>query len=148
MAGGKNGLGKSGAKKRTLHDCDYRDRLRANGDLSSRLAADALWIFGAALIFSPVLHPWYILWILPLACWRRAWPWAVFAISVWLCKISFGAGIGAGAAGGIGAGALHPPVWVRGLEVLPALLAIAFFYWKNWSNHKKKSDEMQPTESL
>lgn len=108
----------------------------------------ALWIFGAALIFSPVLHPWYILWILPLACWRRAWPWAVFAISVWLCKISFGAGIGAGAAGGIGAGALHPPVWVRGLEVLPALLAIAFFYWKNWSNHKKKSDEMQPTESL
>ena len=31
----------------------------------------ALWVLGAALILSPVLHPWYATWILPLAIWRR-----------------------------------------------------------------------------
>ena len=36
----------------------------------------ALWTLGAALVLSPVLHPWYATWMLPLAIWRRApaWP--------------------------------------------------------------------------
>ncbi|MDP9099277.1 MAG: phospholipid carrier-dependent glycosyltransferase [Verrucomicrobiota bacterium] len=41
-----------------------------------------LWVLGAALIFSPVLHPWYCTWILPLATWRRAFPWHVLSITL------------------------------------------------------------------
>ena len=41
----------------------------------------ALWLFGLALILSPVLHPWYTTWILPLAAWRRVRAWAVLSVS-------------------------------------------------------------------
>ena len=41
----------------------------------------ALWTLGASLVLSPVLHPWYATWILPLAIWRRAPAWTVLSIS-------------------------------------------------------------------
>jgi alpha-1,6-mannosyltransferase len=41
-----------------------------------------LWAMGAALILTPVLHPWYCTWILPLATWRRAYPWHVLAVTL------------------------------------------------------------------
>ncbi len=41
-----------------------------------------LWVMGTALILSPVLHPWYCTWILPLAAWRRADAWQVLSITV------------------------------------------------------------------
>lgn len=41
-----------------------------------------IWAFGIALILSPVLHPWYCTWILPLAAWRRAYTWFVFSITL------------------------------------------------------------------
>jgi len=41
-----------------------------------------LWVLGAALIFSPVLHPWYCSWILPLATWRRAFAWHGLSITL------------------------------------------------------------------
>jgi hypothetical protein len=41
-----------------------------------------LWVLGAALIFSPVLHPWYCTWLLPLATWRRAFAWHVLSITL------------------------------------------------------------------
>lgn len=41
----------------------------------------ALWLFGLALVLSPVLHPWYTTWILPLATWRRVRAWAVLSVS-------------------------------------------------------------------
>ncbi|MCP4600984.1 MAG: DUF2029 domain-containing protein [Proteobacteria bacterium] len=37
------------------------------------------WIFGALLIVTPVLHPWYLLWILPLAAVLGLWPWMILA---------------------------------------------------------------------
>ena len=37
-----------------------------------------LWILGAGLILSPTLHPWYALWILPVAALRRSVPWLLF----------------------------------------------------------------------
>lgn len=38
-------------------------------------ARTLLWCLGAGLVFSPTLHPWYVLWVLPLAVLRgsRAW---------------------------------------------------------------------------
>ena len=44
----------------------------------------ALWIMGAALLLSPVLHPWYATWILPIAVWRRQHAWTVLSVSA-LC---------------------------------------------------------------
>jgi hypothetical protein len=41
-----------------------------------------IWVFGIALILSPVLHPWYCTWILPLAVWRRACTWFVFSVTL------------------------------------------------------------------
>ncbi len=41
-----------------------------------------LWALGAALILSPVLHPWYCTWILPFATWRRSYVWHVLSITL------------------------------------------------------------------
>src|SRR5438874_2503210 len=41
-----------------------------------------IWAFGTALVLSPVLHPWYCTWILPLAAWRRAYGWFVFSVTL------------------------------------------------------------------
>ena len=41
-----------------------------------------LWVMGTALILSPVLHPWYCTWILPLAAWRRVDGWQVLSVTV------------------------------------------------------------------
>ena len=36
-----------------------------------------LWILGAGMILTPTLHPWYVLWMLPMAALRDARPWIV-----------------------------------------------------------------------
>lgn len=41
----------------------------------------ALWVLGAALLLSPVLHPWYATWILPFSVWRRQHAWTVLSLS-------------------------------------------------------------------
>ena len=41
-----------------------------------------LWALGTALVLSPVLHPWYVIWILPLATWRRAYAWHVLSVTL------------------------------------------------------------------
>ena len=40
-----------------------------------------LWVLGALLLLSPVLHPWYATWILPVAVWRRQPAWTVLSIT-------------------------------------------------------------------
>jgi hypothetical protein len=42
----------------------------------------ALWVLGAALLLSPVVHPWYVTWILPLAVWRGQIAWSILSLSV------------------------------------------------------------------
>jgi Glycosyltransferase family 87 len=39
----------------------------------------ALFIFGTLVVITPVLHPWYLLWVLPLSAVLRFWPFAVLA---------------------------------------------------------------------
>jgi alpha-1,6-mannosyltransferase len=41
-----------------------------------------LWVLGTALVLSPVFHPWYCTWILPLAAWRRALTWQILSITL------------------------------------------------------------------
>ena len=70
----------------------------------------ALWAMGAALVFAPVLHPWYIVWVLPFACWQRAQGWFVFALTATLALIPWGNGV-----------AGVPPIWVRLVALAPAV---------------------------
>jgi hypothetical protein len=41
-----------------------------------------LWVLGTALLLTPVLHPWYLTWLLPFAAWRRAQPWQVLSVTL------------------------------------------------------------------
>lgn len=42
------------------------------------------WTIGAALLISPTLHPWYVLWILPLACLSESGPWVLLSGTAFL----------------------------------------------------------------
>lgn len=37
------------------------------------------WVLGAGLLLTPALHPWYVLWILPLAALRVSHPWILMS---------------------------------------------------------------------
>lgn len=37
------------------------------------------WILGAGLMFSPTVHPWYVLWILPFVALRKDVPWVLLS---------------------------------------------------------------------
>jgi len=39
----------------------------------------AFWTLGAALLLSPTIHPWYVLWVLPLAFLRRSRAWVLWS---------------------------------------------------------------------
>ncbi len=49
-----------------------------------------LWAFGALVLLSPVVHPWYLLWPLAPALITGAWPWAVLAATVQLSYLVLG----------------------------------------------------------
>ncbi len=79
----------------------------------------AFWTLGAALVLSPVLHPWYATWILPLAIWRRQPAWTVLSISaltaflLWETTSLWTA--------------WQPNVLTRALVIVPPLLAWKFY---------------------
>ena len=76
------------------------------------------WVFGAALLLSPVLNPWYLIWVLPFAVVHRsAWAWTA-SVAVLLSYLT---GLNLDDA------QLHPyghPWWVYPLEF--GLIAAAF----------------------
>jgi len=72
--------------------------------------AEARLVLGAALLLSPTLHPWYVLWVLPLAVAQGAWGWLILAAAVPL---------------GYLAGSGEVPWDLRLVIVVPALLWMA-----------------------
>ncbi len=42
----------------------------------------ALWVIGGYLILSPLLHAWYLTWVLPLAAWQKARAWFILSVTV------------------------------------------------------------------
>jgi hypothetical protein len=76
----------------------FRPRLTA--------AHEARLVLGGALLLSPTLHPWYVLWVLPLAAAEAAGGWLLFGALVPLQYL---------------AGAGDVPWWVRLTILLPAL---------------------------
>jgi len=77
------------------------------------------WSLGAAIIFAPVLHPWYLTWILPLATWRRAFAWHLLSVTIFAYYLFFNQR-------GLFAVELpwHADPWLRGLIILPVVFAM------------------------
>ncbi len=78
------------------------------------------WIFGAFLIVSPVINPWYLLWLLPFAVIvPSAWAWTA-SVAV-LLAYTTGLNLNASELQ-----AYQQPAWVRPLEFGVILLAFAW----------------------
>ncbi len=43
-----------------------------------------LWVLGVGVALSPTVHPWYVLWLLPVAALRGSLPWLYLSCSVFL----------------------------------------------------------------
>ncbi len=78
------------------------------------LAEQALVFMGLFLLFSPTLHPWYLLWILPFAALAESKPWLLFCGTV-LFSYAVYASIEPG-------GEFIENHWLRILEFLPPLI--------------------------
>ena len=48
------------------------------------LSRQAVWLFGAFLLLTPMFAPWYLTWLLPFAALRRSWFWLVFSGTIFL----------------------------------------------------------------
>ena len=74
-------------------------------------------LFRAGLLLSPVVHPWYLGWVLALEPLSPSWPWLVLS-----CTVGLAYGVGAPP---VEAGAFHPSTVTRAVEYgIPALVAI------------------------
>ncbi len=79
----------------------------------------ALWIFGAFVVVTPILHPWYLLWVLPLAAIRSVWPFYVLAGLIPLAYLPL--------EGWWARGDWNLPTWVPWLENSLFLLAFIVY---------------------
>ncbi|MGI8820430.1 MAG: glycosyltransferase 87 family protein [Chthoniobacterales bacterium] len=79
-----------------------------------------LWVLGAVLILTPVLHPWYCTWILPLAAWRRITPWQVLSVTLFAYFLFWNERLFLLP--------WHSELWLRGIIILPPLVATALFF--------------------
>jgi hypothetical protein len=77
-----------------------------------------LWAMGTALILSPVLHPWYCTWILPLAAWRRAYAWQVLAVTLFAYYLFWDERLFSLP--------WHAEPWLRGFILIPPIVAMLF----------------------
>ena len=78
-----------------------------------------LWVMGTALILSPVLHPWYCTWILPLAAWRRVDAWQVLSVTIFAYFLFWNERLFALP--------WHSEPWLRGFILIPPIAAGAAF---------------------
>jgi hypothetical protein len=74
-----------------------------------------IWALGIALILTPVFHPWYCTWILPLAAWRRAITWNVLSITLFAYFLFWNERLFALP--------WHAEPWMRAVIIIPPLTA-------------------------
>ena len=75
-----------------------------------------LWVLGAALILTPVLHPWYCTWILPFAAWRRVPAWQVLSVSLFAYYLFWNERLFTLP--------WHAELWMRAIIILPPTIAL------------------------
>ncbi len=78
-----------------------------------------LWVLATAIILSPVLHPWYLTWILPFAAWRRAQPWQVLSVTIFAYFLFWNERLFLLP--------WHSELWLRGIIMLPPVVAALAF---------------------
>jgi hypothetical protein len=78
------------------------------------------WSVGTALVLSPVLHPWYITWVLPFATWRRNDAWQVLSVTIFAYYLFWNERLFALP--------WHSEPWLRGFIFVPPIVA-ALFAW-------------------
>jgi len=74
------------------------------------------WTVGAALLVSPIVHPWYVIWLLPAALFVLHPAWWVWAALAALAYIPL--------PGYLGDGIWTESGWIKALEYLPVLLLL------------------------
>jgi len=77
-----------------------------------------LWILGSGMLLTPTLHPWYVLWMLPMAALRASRPWILLSGLAFLGYF----GLDAYQATGV----WPQPTWLRGLLWLPVLALLVW----------------------
>jgi len=77
-----------------------------------------LWAMGTALVLSPVLHPWYCTWILPLAAWRRVDAWQVLSVTIFAYYLFWDERLFLLP--------WHSEPWLRGFIFIPPIVAALF----------------------
>jgi hypothetical protein len=75
-----------------------------------------LWTLGTVILLSPILHPWYCTWILPIATWRRAYAWHVLSITLFAYYLFWDERLFALP--------WHAEPWMRALIIAPVLAAL------------------------
>jgi hypothetical protein len=78
-----------------------------------------IWALGVALILSPVLHPWYCTWILPLAVWRRSFTWYVLSVTLFAYFLFWNERLFALP--------WHAEPWMRAIIIVPPIAAAIVF---------------------
>ena len=98
-----------------------------------------LWVPGAALLLSPALHAWYVLWVLPLAVWwgKDARAWVVLSISVFGYFLLWEVNRASGRP-------WEEPIWLRLLIYLPPLLALGWSLVVRPSGHADGAQRCYP----
>ena len=85
------------------------------------LGRTLFWAIGAALLVSPTVHPWYVLWVLPFACLYRSRGWLLFTGTVFLAY--------AGRDAYLATGVWPEPAWLAwGIHGPP----LALLAWDGW----------------
>jgi hypothetical protein len=90
-----------------------------------------IWALATALILTPVLHPWYCTWILPLAAWRRALTWYVLSITLFAYFLFWNERLFALP--------WHSEPWMRAIIIFPTLAAAMWFGVRRLATGEKRA---------
>lgn len=88
--------------------------------------------FGAFVLLTPALHPWYVVWLIPLVALGGSWAWIVLAV---LAPLGYRP-----LDGWLAGRPWHDPVWTRALEHGATLVALAIDRWQASSIIEKFGD--------
>ena len=104
-------------------------RNRWGSGRSDDLVGYTMWMIQAMILLTPVLEPWYLLWLIPLFCVRFSWMWLVFSGSTLLSYtvlIRY-----------VSAGIWQIPLWAKLVEYVPLY---AWLLWHAWKRLSQTSD--------
>ena len=107
---------------------------------TTQLKTAWLWIMGGLLLLSPVVHPWYLLWVMPAALlhlhgdderWAR--PFLVWSLLIWLVYLP--------RADYLETGVWQDQGWIRWLEYSPVLLLLGLTAWQQLNSARETGSQ-------